>query len=201
MTPKFQYAHDDLVRVMQNKGYAVFTKGDYNLNLIGVRTGTEVTNRFDDTFVCMYYIDGKLNLHQWGCTTDPGSYWIKAGGMSPKGCAIIKPGQYRGAYKLGLHQGKYKALVQTGAPITVYRDGNKDDIYDYTKPETGFFGCNIHRSSPTGTSIQVDKWSAGCQVLADINDYNKLMELCEIASARYGNKFTYTLLERKDFDV
>lgn len=201
MTPKFQYEYQSLLDVMQQKGYAVFTKGDYNLNLIGVRTGTEVTNRFDDTFICLYYIEGVPQFHQWGCTTDPGSYWMKNGGMSDKGCAIIKPGQYRGAYKLGLHQGKYKALVQQAGPITVYRDRNKDNTYDYENPETGFFGCNIHRSSPTGTSIQVDKWSAGCQVFADINDYNKFLELCEIASVRYGNKFTYTLLERKDFDV
>lgn len=201
MTPKFQYGYDDIVKVMQRKCYAVFTKGDYNLNLLGIRTGTEVTNRFDDTFVCFYNIDGRLTMHQWGCTTDPGTYYLQKQLLSSKGCAIVKPGQYRGAYRLGLHQGKYKALVQTGAPITVYRDNNKDNTYDYTKPETGFFGCNIHCSNPNGTSVQVDKWSAGCQVLASADDFDKLLELCEIANTRYGNKFTYTLLERKDFDV
>lgn len=201
MTPKFKYDVEDVIRVMRKKGYLVFSGGDYDTNLVGVRLDDNVSNKFDDTFICFYGKPGAWTVYQWGCTTDPGTYWMQKELLNKKGCAIIKPGQYRGAYQIGLHQGKYKALVQTGAPITVYRDKNMDNRYDYENPETGFFGCNIHRSSPTGTSIQVDKWSAGCQVLADINDYNKLLELAELAKAKYGNKFTYTLLERKDFDA
>ena len=36
---------------VRSKGYRWFEKGDYNLNIVGVRnsnTGTEVTNKFDD---------------------------------------------------------------------------------------------------------------------------------------------------------
>lgn len=194
------YNVEKVIDVMRRKGYAVFTTGKYNLNLVGVRTDRNVTNAFDDTFLCFYRDGNAWVMHQWPCTTDPGRYWIQNGGMSPKGCAVYAPGQYRGAYQIGLHKGQYKALVQTGAPIKVFRDRNADNIYDYENPDVGFFGCNIHRSSLTGTSVQVDKWSAGCQVFANINDYNTFLALAEKSRAVYGNKFTYTLLERKDFD-
>ena len=42
------------------------------------------------------------------------------------GCAVLKPGQYRGSHKLRLHGGKYLALGQK-KPVTVYRDNNRND--------------------------------------------------------------------------
>ena len=60
------------------------------------------------------------------------------------------------------------------------------------------FGINIHRSSPTGTSTNVNNWSAGCQVFANINDFNTFMAICTKAKAAHGNNFTYTLIESKD---
>ena len=42
---------DIIEKAVKCKGYKWFEKGDYNLNIVGVRnsdTGTEVTNKFDD---------------------------------------------------------------------------------------------------------------------------------------------------------
>jgi hypothetical protein len=44
----------------------------------------------------------------------------------------------------------------------------------------------------------VDKHSAGCQVLADVNDFNLLMQLAERHKKLYGNNFTYTLMEERE---
>jgi len=45
----------------------------------------------------------------------------------------------------------------------------------------------------------VGKWSAGCQVLQDPDHFKFLLTLCDRASVKYGNKFSYTLLEEADF--
>ena len=42
---------DIIEEAVKAKGYKWFEKGNYNLNIVGVRnsdTGTEVTNKFDD---------------------------------------------------------------------------------------------------------------------------------------------------------
>lgn len=188
----------DFDRTLQAKGYVYFTKGDYNLNLIGVRSEDDsngIKNTFNDVFIIEYKVNGQWYSKVFSCTTDPGIYYLKEKLLSSKGCAILKPNQYRSSYKLGFHQGKYKALVQS-KNVTVYRDKNKDDKLDYINEETGMFGINIHKAGEE--SKQVDKWSAGCQVLAIKKNFDELIDLCEKSSAIYGNSFTYTLVEEKD---
>ena len=77
-------------------------------------------------------------------------------------------------------------------------DFNRDGKLDFAsgKEQTGFFGINIHRSSPTGESTLVNKWSAGCQVFARITEYNEFIGLCKKAIAEWGNEFTYTLIRK-----
>lgn len=191
-------------RVMDEKGYAYFKKGDYNLNIIGIRTdhGNKVTNKFDDFLLVTYYVGGNLNLKVYPITTEPGRYYMKESLGNPKGTAILVPGQYRGCWQIGMHRGKYEALVQKKA-VTVYRDGNMDLVYDMKpeKKDTGIFGINIHRSNPYGESVNIDNWSAGCQVFSNIKDFREFMELCRKQNALYGNSFTYTLLDEKDLGL
>ena len=113
----------------------------------------------------------------------------------------MKEGQYRGSHKIGLHQGKYEALRQQ-KPLKVYRDGNQDDCYDFIEENVheGIYGINIHRATARtgGKSIQVDKWSAGCQVIAANDDFKLFMEVCRNARDVWGNSFTYTLINSDD---
>ncbi|MFZ0454255.1 MAG: hypothetical protein WAM24_10915, partial [Ignavibacteriaceae bacterium] len=110
-------------------------------------------------------------------------------------------GQYLGCWRLGLHKGKYKALLQTGN-VKVYRDANRDDKYDYieSSAEWGMFGINIHRASKWGIVDYVNKFSAGCQVFKDPEDFWELVGLCENALKYFGNRFSYCLIEEKDFE-
>ena len=64
----------------------------------------------------------------------------------------------------------------------------------------GVFGINIHRATAKsgGTSTRVDKWSAGCQVIAKNSDFKEFMEICHKAKDVWGNSFTYTLIESND---
>lgn len=190
----------DFEKLFKAKGYAWFKKGAYNLNIIGVRASSnKINNLYDDVIVIDYCLpSGAPKRVVYSITTEPGLYYMN-NPMNQLGTALLAPGQYRGAWKLGLHKGKYKALCQC-KPVTVYRDGNKNDTYD-ANPETattGLFGINIHRSNEKYTSKKIDKWSAGCQVFADPIEFNAFMRLCDHQKANFGNSFTYTLIKEED---
>ena len=185
-------------KIFAKKGYAFFTKGEYNLNIIGVRhKGSKVTNRFDDCLVVIYNTNDKQEVRRvFTCTTLPGKKAMEHP-MMVKGTAILKEGQYRGAYKIAYHKGKYKALCQK-KPLIVYRDNNKDQVYDLSpiSIDKGIFGINIHKAGDNSTLV--DGWSYGCQVLAKSIDFNALMRLVEKSANIYGNSFTYTLINEED---
>ena len=185
------------------KGYKWFDEGDYNLNIVGVRNsepGDAITNKFDDYITISYKVDGKWQFEIFEATTDPGLHWAE-NLFNKDGVAILVPGQYRGSHTIGLHQGKYKALKQQ-KPVKVYRDKNKDGNYDMLEEniKEGIYGINIHRASAAGTSSQIDKWSAGCQVIANNQNFDRLMELAHKAKDIWGNSFTYTLIESEDLN-
>lgn len=195
-----QYA--DYEKIFKAKGYAFFTRGQYNLNIIGVRSDNKnkVTNLFDDLLVVIYKTpSGRWTRQAYPITTEPGLYYMTKGQINPKGTSILVPGQYRGCWELGKHQGKYKALVQKKA-VKVYRDGNKDKIYnmDPNRIDSGVFGINIHRSNEFVKAVFVNNYSAGCQVFANPNDYKNFLALCEKQKELYGNSFTYTLIDEAD---
>lgn len=189
------YQLDQIQALFDRKGYAPLRMNGV-LNLVGIRLSRVATNHFDDTFVAIMDSPDGVRMHHYACTTDPGEYHLLHG--LEKGTAVLKPGQYVDAYALGKHQGKYPALVQV-APVTVYRDVTKDMTLDYTREETGMFGINIHRANPSVTSKQVDKWSAGCTVIASPNDFDELMYLAGRHERSGYGRFTYTLLEDIDF--
>ncbi|WP_299594335.1 hypothetical protein [uncultured Microbulbifer sp.] len=179
------------------KGYRFFDEGDFNLNLIGVRTADNTANTFNDHLAVAFRFDGRPHCYVFPATTDPGLYW-RQNLANVNGTAIVVPGQYAGLWQIGQHQGKYQALVQR-APVTVYRDSNRDQVLDTdTTTESGLFGINCHRARADGESSQVDRWSAGCQVLANAADFTLLMALCNRARMEWGNRFTYTLIKEGD---
>ena len=188
------------------KGYKWFENGDYNLNIVGVRngeTGTEVTNKFDDFLTLSYKVNGEWNYHCFDATTDPGKHWVE-NIMREEGVAILKENQYRGSHKIGLHQGKYEALRQQ-KPVQVYRDNDLDGNYDLLEEniQEGIFGINIHRATKYEgrKSTQIDKWSAGCQVIAANDDFRLFMEVCNKAKDTWSNSFTYTLINTNDLEA
>jgi hypothetical protein len=130
-------------------------------------------------------------------TTDPGTFWLTNPSID-KGTAILAAGQYRDAYQIGLHRGKYEALVQRGE-VVVIRDYDRDAVLDFFNGTSyrGFFGINIHRASIQGTTKTIDRYSAGCQVFANAEDFAQFMQLCHKHRNLYGNKFTYTLLDQR----
>jgi len=185
---------DFLKKSVKNKGYKWFESGEYNLNIIGIRTKDTNANRFND-WMCVAYSDGHNDiLHVFPITTDPGLFY-RLEPCNVNGTAILAAGQHRSMWKFGRHKGKYEALVQN-TEVTVFRDNDRDAELDTDgDTETGYFGINCHHSRRDGRSNQVDKWSAGCQVFASYYDFLFFIALCHRAADNWGSAFTYTLLE------
>lgn len=194
------YTADQILRSIKAAGYVTFEgPAVYDLNIFGIRSDNPIANSFDDIVGVVYRCaDGEMHLEAWQATTDPGTYWLEGYNSSRvSGTAILVPGQYRGVYKLDLHGGKYEALCQRAGAVKVYRDSNRDNVLDWEGAEReGYYGINIHRASANHTSTQVNKWSAGCQVIANPNNFARLIELAhkQIEHHPTWTKFTYTLL-------
>jgi hypothetical protein len=195
------YTREQIKKAVKDKKYVWFdddSNKTYDVNIVGVRLNTntvadKVTNVFDDCLTISFKDENKVwQFYCWMGTTDPG----KKGVMefsNKKGVARLVPGQYRSVWSIDKHQGKYDALCQRNGNVTVYRDSDKNMVFDETKLDTGMFGINIHKSGRDST--WVENWSEGCQVFKRVMDFDLFMSICKKASKIHGNKFSYTLLE------
>ena len=179
-----KYTREQIQEATEGLGYKYFSNGEYNINIIGIRnsnTNGVVTNKFDDLITVSYKCEhGGWIYNEYPCTTDPGDDWMENPWIDKIGCAVLKPGQYKGSHKLRLHSGKYLALGQK-ENVTVYRDNNRNDKYEFDE-----------------STCDVNKWSAGCQVIASNDDWFAFLEICQTARESWGNSFSYTLIESKN---
>jgi hypothetical protein len=180
-----------------SKGYKWFEGKDLMLNIVGIRnssTGQKVTNLFDDHLTLTYTVNGVEHFHCWPATTDPGTKGVMQYG-NKAGVARLVEGQYINSHIMRLHAGKYEALGQN-KPVKVFRDPNKDMVYDEKSIQEGLFGINIHKAGADSTFVE--NWSEGCQVFKKSADFEEFMKICRKAKDLHGNNFTYTLIESKD---
>lgn len=181
--------------ILKDHRYILYTE-PYRLNIVGLRSKSTIANKFDDEIHVFYTKpDGKWDYHIYPATTDPGTFWLNNPGYG-EGTAILPQGQYTDAYAMGFHRGLYEALVQV-KPFTIIRDYNRDaflDFYNGVK-QYGYFGINIHRAESIGTTKFINKYSAGCQVFQNAEDFDEFMQLCKRHRELYSNLFTYTLID------
>ena len=186
-----------IIAAMEREKYQIFESGHkpYNLNLVGIRSSDPTPNVFNDQLWVFWKNKTNWDINIYRITTDPGLYWLQ-NPMNLNGTGILKPGQYPGMWEIGIHNGKYEALVQV-SPCTLIRDYDRDNQLDYHsgREETGLFGVNLHRAGKD--SATVDRWSAGCQVFSQVREFNEFMGLARKARDLWGNSFTYTLMEEE----
>ena len=190
----------EVIQLVEGQGYQV-DKRPYKLNVVGIRdTATTIPEKFKDEIAYFYFDDngnavGKVAVG----TTLPSVYFLNNPIQNTSGTAILKQGQYKDAYKIGLHKKIYEALVQD-KPVTVIRDNDRNSYLNFfAKTETGLYGINIHRASvgkEDATIISQD--SAGCQVYQNESDFQAMMEMARQSRDKYGNTFTYTLIDKKE---
>jgi len=188
-----------IIKTAESKGYTI-DRRPFKLNIIGVRNAKATNqNTFDDQLAYFYYDNnGQLRGKVAVGTTDPSTYWLN-NPMNVKGAAVLKSGEYKDAYAIGLHRGQYTALVQV-KPVTTIRDNDRNAIINYFAPTTtGLYGINIHRATLNKQNKAViGQDSAGCQVFRDVADYNEMIDLAKKSREKYGNKFSYILIDELD---
>jgi hypothetical protein len=199
------YTREQIKAAVEKKGYKWFNDDankTYDVNIVGVRNNApsiadKVTNVFDD-FLTISFKDekGVWQYYCWAATTDPGKKGVQQF-HNKKGVARLIPGQYRTTWAIDLHQGKYSALCQRLNNVKVWRDGNRDMVFEEVITDEGMFGINIHKAGQDST--WVENWSEGCQVFKRVKDFDAFMAICRKAAKIHGNKFSYTLLESTDF--
>ena len=184
-----ELTYDNVKKFYTDNGYDFYIR-PFEINILGIRKDYKSTDLWDDTCVITYH-DGRnpsiLIFNNF--TTDPGLYFLKTKLLNPKGCFFLKEGQHKNMWTQGLHNNKYKALVQY-APVIGYRDSNKNESLDTIVTDKGNFGINFHHGY---NSYIVHNNSAGCQVLKNIKDLEQLLPLFELHERTYGKGINYTL--------
>jgi len=181
-------------------GFAFFTRGDWNVNYIGIRSPEQRAGRFDDQALLLWKEFNEWRAFMAPFTADPGTTYLKRP-INVKGTAILQSSQQmRGAFKIGIHKG-YRALVQC-RPVRVWRDANRDDILDRDGPvDTGDFGINHHRAAPEGISAKTDYYSAGCMVYQGAQSFLAFMDIMARTTRKYGKFVTYTLIDEERLEL
>lgn len=195
---------DKILSVMNAKGYRVYNTPtvDWNINIVGIRNKALQHQKFDDTLIVFHNFMGHWYINYYPITTDPSIYYLK-NPVNKDGAAILVEGQYLGTHSIDKHNGKYDAICQRLGDVRVYRDKNKNGNLDIDPAQikTGKFVINIHKGPLNGDwNSDNIQFSAGCQVFADSRHFQEFMLKCKNARAAFGNKFTYTLLNEKDFE-
>lgn len=130
---------ENLQKVATNLGYSIST--DIKMpNIWAIRDSNTKAGTFDDIEV-LFYLNGEHWInHIFSVTTDPSDVSLM-NSKNQYGTAILKEGQWKDCWKLGIHKPsnpvfKHEALIQCKS-VVVIRDSNKDGIlnwYDYRTP-------------------------------------------------------------------
>ena len=189
-----------IAKALENSPYPFFTK-PYSVNLGGIRDVDNLeSNAFNDLIYAIYTnSDGELRGVVVNATTDAGLYY-RENPLNVKGTAILIPGCYRSVYQLkdNGHKG-YRAFRQV-KNMDYYRDADRDGELEMVGGVSSEIALtNLHHAGQNST--QVDKWSAGCQVVGSMKDWDKLLEVGETQIRNgLGDKFSYTLFHSDEFD-
>ena len=199
-----------IARAMLKNGHVIFSKDHqpHNLNIVAVRAKTPAFDKFNDRFIHFWKYDGQWHIKSWPWTTLPGKTYMVDRLLSPRGCAILVPGQYRDVYRIDRHRGIYPALCQRNGSVRVYRDKDRDREYDMVAStiQTGSFGINVHATENPDDGVsnpvadRIASASAGCLVSARVADFVEARSQWNLSRALWGDNFTLTLLNEADID-
>lgn len=192
-----------LIEIAKELNYPIFRQNEkypINLNIWGIRSKDINTKYYNDVIVFFYERD--FNIWEsmiFEATTDPSNLNLEKP-INSKGCAILREGYHEKLWKIGKHKNQYKALVQAN-PCCVIRDNNKDDKIDIShNTNYGMFGINLHRASSWQVKDEISLYSAGCQVIKDVNQWNDI--IIPLITKAVGNEYqSYILINEIDLDL
>ena len=175
-----------IVAAMHRRGYEVAV-GPGEINIVYVegidasgRPNANAPNRFNDLRLVIEFIGGRpCIVGSWDATTEPGRRYTERPLPGVDGAARIAFGQYK-AWQVGIHHaGKpsgHEALVQTGGPVVVCRDVNKDYRRAGDRQTSGYYGINQHHGYGL-PKHDIGGASAGCLVGRDVAGHREFMAI------------------------
>lgn len=180
------YSDEEInIRISQLPEFQTVISGKLPVDnyIVGIRSGDDAPNRFDDVF---YLRSGGITKLETTGTTNPGTPVLNGGfrNWNKEGAAVVESNRiYRNLWQPGYHQGEVKALKQTGNAITIYRDGNRNNKSEQIgRRSTGYYGINFHpdefdiKEDNRSDDAGINGWSAGCQVNNRMDDYNIIID-------------------------
>jgi len=169
------------------------------INVFGIRDERGMDDDILNDWICI--ADSRTKkVYKFKGSCDPGVYYTNhmiSSGLP--GVAHIADGFHENVYMVGLHRGKYEALIQIGAKIRIWRDIDKN--YKQTRKDKkcrGWFGTNIHRMSDWKILKSIGRYSAGCQIIADPKEFKQFLSI--IKNSKYykryrgGSRFSYMII-------
>lgn len=194
-----------IVRAMQAEDYWI-ARHKNCINIVYIegmdedgKANSNKPNQFNDLRIVIKLTAAGVPtiVGKWQASTEPSSYWTQHP-MNSKGAARIAFGQWK-CWTVGIHNSSHEALVQV-APLTVWRDKNKDYSRDGDVADTGLFGINQHWGYDKPKN-DLGHAGAGCLVGRMKKGHREFMTLLK-QDARYkasgGNyKFMSTVMPAK----
>jgi hypothetical protein len=170
-----------IVRAMEMRDYTV-DRGAGEINIVYLEGAAadgapndDAPNAFNDRRIVIRFEGGAPAIvGNWQATTEPGRRYTERP-INAGGAARIAFGQYR-AWHVGMHRGHHEALVQTGGPVTVCRDANKDYQRERDRRTTGFYGINQHHGYDFPEQ-DIRTASAGCLVGRTVVGHREFMAI------------------------
>lgn len=195
-----------IIDALRRLKYAVDEK-DGEVNIVYVEgmnedgsPNNDEANKFNDLRCAIAFHNGEpIMKGKWQGTTEPGYFYDRDHPINPLGAARIKFGQYKDAWRVGMHRNDHEALVQVGEVI-VCRDLNRDMERSGDTEEKGLFGINQHWGYDQPAD-NIGKASAGCLVGRTKNGHRAFMEIVKSDprfAANAGFRFTATILAAAD---
>jgi len=113
-------------------------------------------------------------------TTEAGVHYVEnKKDRNAQGTFYLRNGYHKKIWCLGLHKG-YEALVNDWRkclPTEGWRDANYNYVYDKEDIKVrGHFGINFHRMSASVLVDKIGKYSAGCQVVRNFDDFRYIID-------------------------
>lgn len=179
-----------------SKGYGYTVIGVEGVNLDLSRNSDSPDKWNDIGFGVKAYPDNTWKIiGPFPCTTEPGRHYT-VNPLNINGAAYPKLDfKHNAIWQFGTHRKDGFCLVQTGGPITVVRDSNRDGKRSSNEKEfSGFFGCNLHSTNGNWNKNSIGRWGAGCNVYPNPQHKNALVN--GFLESKQ-NKCSYVLLSNK----
>ena len=189
--------YSELKTLVESKGYEFFDKGNYNLNIVYIRTNQDFTDRYTDVLHIAYKEGGVEKIFIAPCSTKAGSHYVKnpITYLGIKGTAVLIPNQYKATWQfIDNNSWLGTPYLKQIKNVKVWRDGVIDEDIDKQNIQEGNFGINLHTAGDIKGIVY--NWSAGCLVTPKVF-WVQVLDLLRKSAKLYGNTFTATLIDKK----